>query len=63
MNTYLKYQPPAIQFLTFLALAGGFFLLNYGISTFFFHDIGGVLVDKNAIVSEATIGRFKWAQF
>ena len=63
MNTYLKYQPPAIQFLTFLALAGGFFLLNYGISTFFFNDIGGVLMDKNAIVSQEIIGRFKWAQF
>ena len=38
-------------------------MLNYGISTFFFNDIGGVLVDKNAIVSQAIIGRFKWAQF
>lgn len=63
MNTYLKYQPPAIQFLTFLALAAGFFLLNYGISTFFFNDLGSVILDKNAVVSPAIISQFKWAQF
>ncbi len=63
MNTYLKYQPPALQFLVFLALAGGFFLLDYAISTFFFRDIGSVLLDKNAIVSPAILSKFKWAQF
>ncbi len=63
MNTYLKYQPPAIRFLAFLALAGGFFLLDYAISTFFFNDISSVLVDKNLTVSPAIINKFKWAQF
>ena len=62
MNTYLKYQPPAIQFLAFLALATGFFLLNYAISTFFFSDLGSVLLDKNAIVSPAAVSKFKLAQ-
>lgn len=63
MNTYLKYQPPAIQFLAFLALSGGFFLLDYVISAFFFNDISGVLLDKNAVVSSAVLIKFKWAQF
>jgi membrane protease YdiL (CAAX protease family) len=62
MNTYLKYQPPAIQFLVFLALAGGFFLVDYAISSFFFNDIGSVLLDKNTTVSTAIISKFKWAQ-
>ena len=62
MNTYLKYQPPAIQFLAFLALAGGFFLVDYAISNFFFNDIGGVLLDKNATVSPALMNKFKLAQ-
>ncbi|WP_018613731.1 CPBP family intramembrane glutamic endopeptidase [Segetibacter koreensis] len=62
MNTYLKYQPPAIQFLVFLALAGGFFLVDYAISSFFFNDISSVLLDKNTIVSTAIINKFKWAQ-
>ncbi len=62
MNTYLKYQPPAIQFLAFLALAAGFFLLNYAISSFFFYDIGSILADKNSTVSSALISKFKWAQ-
>lgn len=62
MNTYLKYQPPAIQFLVFLALAGGFFLVDYAISSFFFNDISSVLLDKNTTVSTAIINKFKWAQ-
>jgi membrane protease YdiL (CAAX protease family) len=62
MNTYLKYQPPAIQFLVFLALAFGFFLLNYLVSSFFFTDITTVLLDKNAIVSDSLISKFKLAQ-
>jgi len=62
MNTYLKYQPVAIQFLVFLALAGGFFLVDYAVSSFFFHDIGGILLDKNSTVSPALITKFKWAQ-
>jgi membrane protease YdiL (CAAX protease family) len=63
MNTYLKYQPPAIQFFAFLALASGFFLLDYAVSSFFFNDISSVLADKNATVSPALINKFKLAQF
>ena len=62
MNTYLKYQPPAIQFLFFLALAFGFFLLNYAVSSFFFSDISTILVNKNAVVSTGLINKFKLAQ-
>lgn len=62
MKTYLKYQPPAVQFLAFLGLAGGFLILNTAISTFFFNDITSVLLNKNAVVSPDLIGRFKWAQ-
>lgn len=62
MNTYLKYQPAAVQFLAFLGLAGGFLILNSAISTFFFNDISAVLVDKNAVVSPDLLARFKWAQ-
>ena len=62
MKTYLKYQPPAIQFLAFLGLAGGFFILNSAISSFFFTDITGVLLNKNAVVSPALLGQFKLAQ-
>lgn len=63
MNTYLKYQPAAVQFFVFLALAAGFLLVDYAVSSFFFHDIGGVLLDKNAAVSSAVINSFKRAQF
>lgn len=38
-------------------------MLNYGISTFFFNDLGSVILDKNAIVSPAIVSKFKWAQF
>lgn len=62
MNTYLKYQPPVIQFFAFLAIAAGFFLVDYAISSFFFNDIGNVLLDKNTTVSPALISKFKWAQ-
>ena len=62
MKTYLKYQPPAIQFLAFLALAGGFIILDTAISSFFFGDISTVLLDKNAAVSPALTTQFKWAQ-
>lgn len=62
MNTYLKYQPPAIQFLVFLALAFGFFLLDYAVSSLFFTDISAAVMDKNAVVSQDLINRFKLAQ-
>ena len=62
MNTYLKYQSPAIQFLAFLALAFGFFLLALAVSSFFFSDLGAVLVDKKAVVSPELIQKFKWSQ-
>jgi membrane protease YdiL (CAAX protease family) len=62
MKTYLKYQPPAVQFFSFLGLAGAFFILNSVVSTFFFGDIASLLVDKNAVISPNEISRFKWAQ-
>jgi hypothetical protein len=62
MKTYLKYQPPAIQFLAFLGLAGGFIILDAAISNYFFKDITTVLLDKNAVISSALTSRFKWAQ-
>lgn len=62
MNTYLKYQPPAVQFFAFLTLAGGFFVFNYLISNLLFADINAVILDKNAIISPEMISKFKWAQ-
>jgi membrane protease YdiL (CAAX protease family) len=62
MNSYLKYQPPAIQFLAFLTLAGGFFTINYLISTYFFADMTAVMLDKNAVVSADMLVKFKFAQ-
>lgn len=62
MKTYLKYQPAAIQFLVFLALAGGFIILDSALSSFFFKDITAVLLDKNAVVSAELTAKFKWAQ-
>ena len=62
MNTYLKNQPPARQFLTFLGLAAGFFLLNIALSTIFFQGLSEALTDKSAVISAATIAKFKWAQ-
>src|SRR5947209_4070292 len=63
MKTYLKYQPPAIQFLAFLALAGGFIILNTVVSGFLFKDVTNIMLDKSAAVSPDLISRFKWAQF
>jgi membrane protease YdiL (CAAX protease family) len=62
MKTYLKYQPPAVQFLAFLGLAGGFLILNSAVSSFFFGDIAGALLNKSAVVSPDVIDKFKWAQ-
>jgi membrane protease YdiL (CAAX protease family) len=62
MKTYLKYQPPAVQFLAFLGLAGGFLILNSAVSAFFFNDVGAILSDKNAAVSPGSLTKFKWAQ-
>lgn len=63
MNTYLKYQSPVIHFFSFLAFAGGFFLLNSIISAFFFKDLNEIILNKNAVFSPEIISRFKWAQF
>lgn len=62
MNTYLKYQPPGIQFMAFLGLASGFFILNYIITTLFFSDIGPILQDPSIVITPEIITRFKWAQ-
>ena len=62
MNTYLKYQLPAIQFLAFLGLTTGFFLLDFAVSSFFFSDIGTAIANKNAIVSPMLINKFKLLQ-
>jgi uncharacterized protein len=62
MKTYLKYQPPAVQFLAFLGLAGGFLILDAAISGFFFKDITTALLDKNSVVSADLTSKFKWAQ-
>lgn len=61
MNTYLKYQIPAIQFMAFMGLASGFFLINFVLSSFFFPDIALVLTDETAKVSPSIIAQFKWA--
>ena len=62
MNTYLKNQPPGKQFLAFLGLAAGFFLLNTAISSIFFNDLSEVLTDKTLVISAETVTKFKWAQ-
>lgn len=62
MNTYLKNQPPARQFVTFLGLAAGFFLLNIALSTIFFQGLSEALTDKTAVITSETIAKFKWAQ-
>jgi len=63
MNTYLKYQPAARQFLAFLGLAAGFFILNGIIITTFFSGIGAALADKQATITPELVVQFKWAQF
>lgn len=62
MNTYLKYQPPAVQFFTFLSLAAGFFLVDYAISSIFFNDVSAVILNKNMPAAEDLIPRFKLNQ-
>jgi membrane protease YdiL (CAAX protease family) len=62
MNTYLKYQPPVMQFFAFLAFAGGFFLVSFVVISYFFGDIGAALVSKDLVYSPELIARFKWAQ-
>jgi len=62
MNTYLKYQSPAVQFFSFLGLAAGFLVLNIIIINYFFSDLSAVLSDKNVPVSAYMINQFKWAQ-
>lgn len=62
MNTYLKYQPPVMQFFAFLGLAGGFFFIGTVVTMFFFKDIGYVLTDTAAPISAEMTGRFRLGQ-
>ncbi|MDB5246313.1 MAG: family intrarane metalloprotease [Segetibacter sp.] len=62
MNTYLKYQPPAIQFLSFLMLAAGFFFIDFLIASYFFKDLYALLQDKTAAIPSHFTARFKWGQ-
>ena len=62
MNTYLKDQTPGKQFLAFLGLAAGFFLINIIFSSYFFADLTTALQNKTANISTETVTRFKWAQ-
>lgn len=62
MNTYLKYQPAALQFLAFLMLASGFFILDYAVTTFFFNDINAVMLNPDIAITPAIIQKSKLAQ-
>lgn len=62
MNTYLKYQSAAVQLFTFLMLAGGFFILDFAISNFFFSDINAVFLSNKEVISDALIAKSKLAQ-
>jgi hypothetical protein len=61
MNTYLKYQPPVMQFLAFLALASGCYLLTSFITTVFFSDIIAAITNNNAVTDDL-IPRYKVVQ-
>lgn len=62
MNTYLKYQPAALQFLAFLMLASGFFILDYAVTTFFFSDINAVMLNPDMAITPAIVQKSKLAQ-
>ncbi|MDB5193385.1 MAG: family intrarane metalloprotease [Segetibacter sp.] len=62
MNTYLKYQPAGVQFVAFLGLATGFFLINMLLSSFFFSDLSMVMLDKGATITPQLTNQFKLAQ-
>src|ERR1044071_3715549 len=62
METYLKYQSPARQFLAFLGLASAFFLLSILASILFFSDLSGVLTAPAGAITPAMLDRFKLAQ-
>ncbi len=63
MNTYLKYQTPGLQFMAFLGLTAGFFILSWVISALLFADISVVLQDSTATITPEMVNKFKWAQF
>ena len=52
-----------MQFLAFLALASGCFLLNFAINQFFFSELSGVLLNKDTVITENMSTQFKAAQF
>src|SRR3954451_19808071 len=62
MNTYLKYQSPIIQLLSFFAIAGLSFWISSVVSYYFFPDVTAVLLDKKAAISPDMMGRFKLVQ-
>ncbi len=62
MNTFLKDQPAVRQFVAFIGLAAGFFLLNIVLSSALFSDLSSALTDKSAIINDASVAKFKWAQ-
>jgi membrane protease YdiL (CAAX protease family) len=61
MNTYFKYQSPAIHFVAFLGLASGFFIVSAIVSNTFFADVALILSDKNIAVTPALVQQFKLA--
>lgn len=62
MNTYLKYQPPVVQFLAFMMLAGGFFIVDYFASAMLFSDINAVMLNPGATITPDIILKSKIAQ-
>jgi uncharacterized protein len=62
MNTYLKYQPPGVQFVAFLGLAVGFFVVNGILLSVFFSDIAAAVADPQVVISPALVVKFKWVQ-
>jgi membrane protease YdiL (CAAX protease family) len=62
MNTYLKYQPPIVQFVAFLGLAAAFLVLNTLLINYAFGDVTAALMHKDAPIAADLVVKFKWAQ-
>jgi membrane protease YdiL (CAAX protease family) len=63
MNTYLKYQPPGMQFVAFMGLGAGFIVITNLITSFFFKDVIEIFLNKEAIMTPAIAGKLKLFQF
>ena len=62
MRNYLKYHSPGVQFVVFMGLAAGMFLIYRFIAQVFFGEAMQSIMDGGQNLSPQALNQFRWAQ-